>query len=349
MMRKVLFTIALALAVFSAGQSLASGLEPCGAIDRESIKEAVGILAHEALGGRGTTQPGFDVAGLILARELRYAGLETLPTLNGSYFQRFQFMPEYEVLSQFASRNVIGFIPGSTDEYIIIGAHYDHVGIEVHEGQRKLMYPGADDNASGTAAVLEIARALGKMKHAGAAFRRNIIIAFWGAEEFDAKGSRHFVYEKTVPLEKIVIAINLDMVGRNNRTEILALGTWKGEFEKVSPLLAAILKEENAKLPTPFTLNLTNLPMAFCCSDHAPFFDAKPEGRIIPVLFFTSGVHADFHKPTDTPEKIDAVKIANVACLTSRIVVRLAATDIWPRYALPPDDAGKKNENDQIF
>lgn len=337
-----LTAIAISVLVAAFIRSAIAADDLCRPLDQNSIKEMVEILSHEVLGGRGTTQPGFDVAGLILARELRNAGFQPLPTLNGSYFQKFQFQPHYEASSPFTSRNVIGYIPGSTaaDEYILIGAHYDHLGIKMHQGREKVMHPGADDNASGVSAVLEIARALAAMKNSGKAFTRSIIVAFWGAEEFGSQGSRHFVETRDVPLDKIVLVINLDMVGRNPPTRLAAFGPdisktergWK--YDLKNPRLKEILNEANMLLSAPFTLDFADSHGILFQSDTESFLLAPPQSppRRIPVLFFFSGWHADYHKPTDTAEKMDFEKINRVACLALSVLHRLAVSDIRVEY-----------------
>lgn len=303
--------------------------ETCNTIDRQGVKELVDIFAHEALGGRGTMQPGFDVAGTIIARELRTAGLKTLPGLHGSYFQEFKFTYGSRE-GKFSSRNVLGYIPGtgSKEEYIILGAHYDHLGTNI-EGDKKVVYPGADDNASGTAAAIALARSFGEMSHAGFKPKRNIVFALWGAEEFGMKGSDHFIQQKTVTLENIMAVINLDMVGRNDPRLLFAIGSPEDtEFSKVSPELAALVVEKNGKLPKPFTIKYSH--RAFCCSDHRPFFSIG-----IPVIFLTTDSHDDFHKPTDTPEKINEDKIGDIACLTKHMILRLATSDLQPTLVQP--------------
>lgn len=294
--------------------------QSCDFFDSIDIRQVTEILAHNTAGNRGVGEAGFEVAGTFLARELRNAGFLPLAGLSDSYFQQFSFKGFGKEVS---SRNVLAYVGGvgEPNEYIIIGAHYDNLGIFLGS-----MHPGADDNASGVAGVLAVAHALGKAVEAGAVLKKSVIIAFWGAEEWGVRGSRHFVQSNVIPIEQIAAVINLDMIGRNDPIAMFALGTDEnGEFKKQSPKLYSILEEENSKLPRSFRL-ITKAPdKVFSKSDHFPFFEARKESQI-PVLFLTSGGHGDYHQPTDTTDKLNIDKISRAACLSYRVLFRLATS-----------------------
>jgi hypothetical protein len=193
------------------------------------------------------------------------------------------------------TKNIIGLLPGSDgklkDEYLVIGAHYDHLGMG---GAGSLVpdtvavHHGADDNASGTAGVLELAQAFASQKPET---KRSILFMSFGAEEEGSLGSDYFVKHPLVPLQKIVGMVNLDEIGREKDSTLIVYGTG------TSPLWDTLLTQVN----TPKQFNLKRNPEGFGPSDHASFYS-----KDIPVLFFFTGVHEDYHKPSDTWDKINA-------------------------------------------
>jgi aminopeptidase YwaD len=198
-------------------------------------------------------------------------------------------------------QNVIGFLPGNhpekKNEYIIIGAHYDHLG----RGGQGSMVPdvsaihhGADDNASGTAGMLELAQKFSANRDQ---IERSIIFMAFGAEELGLIGSQYYVENPTIPNEQITAMINLDMIGRmqNNELTIFGVGT--------SPVWESII--ESSSYYGNFTVR-TN-PDGFGPSDHASFY-----AKGIPVLFFHTGLHEDYHRPSDTADKINYEGIEDI-------------------------------------
>ncbi len=194
--------------------------------------------------------------------------------------------------------NVLAYLPGKTDEYIIIGAHYDHLGYgnvdSLAPSQIGQIHPGADDNASGTAGVLELARLLAPRK---GQLQRGILFADFAGEELGLLGSAEWVKEPTLPLDKAVAMINMDMIGRIKDEKVFIGGTGTGATFK------NLLDEEKGK----FSFHFEYSASGYAASDHTSFV-----GKKIPVLFFFSGLHSDYHKPSDTWDKInapDAVKL----------------------------------------
>ena len=207
--------------------------------------------------------------------------------------------------------NVIGYLPGETDEYVVIGGHYDHLGTgevaSLAPSQIGTIHPGADDNASGTGGVIEIARFLagqGKLK------RGVVFMAFTG-EELGLLGSAHYAGNPLLPLEKCVAMVNMDMIGRMKENRLIVGGTASGSTFK--PLIA-----ELAGRHTDLKLDYTE-PAGFGGSDHSSF-----AAKQIPVMFFFSGLHADYHKPSDTWDKIDAPASAKALSLVADTVAALA-------------------------
>ena len=201
------------------------------------------------------------------------------------------------------TENVAAYIPGSEkpDEYIIITAHLDHVGIENGE-----IYNGADDDGSGTVAVLEIAQAFQLAFIEGSGPKRSLLFLHLTAEERGLLGSRYYVENPLYPLNSAVANLNIDMVGRldpkrpdKNENYIYLIGS-----DRLSQELHEVSEQANSKyvgLDLDYTFNAKNDPNSFYTrSDHYNF--AKEN---IPVIFYFNGTHEDYHKPTDTADKIN--------------------------------------------
>jgi hypothetical protein len=205
--------------------------------------------------------------------------------------------------------NVLAYLPGKTDEYVILGAHYDHLGRgqshSLAPSQIGQVHPGADDNASGTAGVLELARLFAPLK---GQLQRGILFANFAGEELGLLGSAEWVKNPTRPLDKAVAMLNMDMIGRikNEKVYIGGLGTGNS-FQSVL---------DQAESHTAFKYE--NSPGGYSSSDHTSFVTKR-----IPVLFFFSGLHSDYHKPSDTWEKINAESAAHLLDLVSNVALRL--------------------------
>src|SRR6202035_2454739 len=197
--------------------------------------------------------------------------------------------------------NVLAYLPGKTDEYVILGAHYDHLGYGHYDSlapsQIGQIHPGADDNASGTAGVMELARLLAPMK---GQLQRGILFASFAGEELGLLGSAEWVKEPTLPLGKAGAMLNMDMIGRIKDDKVYIEGVGTGSVFK------SVLEEEQGKS----TFKIEYSAGGYSASDHTSFVAKK-----IPVLFFFSGLHSDYHKPSDTWEKINsqsAVRLLDV-------------------------------------
>jgi len=217
-----------------------------------------------------------------------------------------------KVTDETRAANVIGILPGVdpalASEAVVVGAHYDHLGRV--DG---VVYPGADDNGSGTAVVLGLARAFAAAGGAG----RTLVFAFFGAEELGLIGSRHYVNRPAVPLDRTVGMVNFDMVGRLQGRPLQVGGGDSG-----SRLRALV---SDAAQADGVALDVSGSP--YGPSDHSRFYAAG-----VPVLFFFTGGHADYHRPGDTADKIDAAGMARVASVGTRVIERLAA-ESRPAYA----------------
>jgi hypothetical protein len=211
------------------------------------------------------------------------------------------------------SRNVLGLLPGAagTRETVVIGAHYDHLGLgqgaSLDPSPEGKVHGGADDNASGVSGLLELARRLAETPR-----RRHILFAAFGAEEIGTLGSSHFVKDPPAPLTGVVAMLNMDMIGRLREDTLVVQGTG------TSALWPKALEEANAAVG----LKLKTSEGGYGPSDHSPFYAA---GR--PVLYFFTGAHEDYHRPSDTADRINAEGIARVAGLVEGVVKRLAAAE----------------------
>ncbi len=206
--------------------------------------------------------------------------------------------------------NVIGIVPGTDPalaaEAVVVGAHYDHLGY-----QGGVMYPGADDNASGTALVVGLARAFAS---AGGA-PRTLVFALFGGEELGLLGSGHYVRQPAIPLAQTVAMINFDMVGRIREDRLIVQGADSGS--SLGDVLAAAACGG-------VRLDVRGSPDG--PSDHTRFYEAG-----VPVLFFTADRHPDYHQPTDTADRIDAAGMARIAVVALHAIERLAG-DARPTY-----------------
>lgn len=226
-------------------------------------------------------------------------------------------------ITRIPTRNVVGWIQGSDptlrDEVIVIGAHYDHVGtMRDHKEGEDYIFNGADDNASGTTAVLQVAKAFGMGKLRP---KRSMLFIAFAGEELGLLGSEAYIQDPLFPLEKTVAMLNLDMVGRNAPDTVSVGGVTR------SPDLKTIVERANERVG--MTL-LYNIEKDFWGSDHASFARNK-----IPVLFYHTGQHADYHRVTDNPDKIDTIKLSKIARLAFLTTWELANRQTKPTYIEP--------------
>ncbi|MDP9055249.1 MAG: M28 family peptidase [Acidobacteriota bacterium] len=215
--------------------------------------------------------------------------------------------------------NVLGYLPGETDEYLIVGAHYDHLGLG---GQFSLapslagtVHPGADDNASGTAAVLELARYFSAMPRQ----KRGILFMTFAGEELGLLGSGYYANHPEMPLNKAVAMINMDMIGRVRDGKLYVGGAGTGttlrqDLDAVAPQFAALHIDYSDN-------------SGYGSSDHTSF-----TAKQIPVLFFFSGLHPDYHKPSDTWDKINANAAIQVVQLVADVAGRIDADAVAPKF-----------------
>lgn len=219
-----------------------------------------------------------------------------------------------------ALKNVAAVLEGQgplADETIVVGAHYDHMGYG-QPGSRsadpKSIYYGADDNASGVAVLIEVARALAQRPEK---LSRRVVFVAFSAEETGLHGSEHYVQHPLVPIEKTVAMVNLDMVGRLRDDRVLVLDSGSGK--SFGPLLEKICQAEH--------LELSRVPGAPGPSDQAHFY-----AKGVPVMHFFTGIHSDYHRTSDKAETMNVPGMRRMVSLTQAAVVELAQTPARPEY-----------------
>lgn len=224
--------------------------------------------------------------------------------------------------------NVAGYLPGETDEYVVVGAHYDHLGFG---GQYSLapnmvaIHPGADDNASGTAGVIELARWYSTQPKQ----KRGILFVTFAGEELGLLGSSFYVSHPDYPLAKAVAMINMDMIGRIRNEKVYIGGAGTGST------LRSMLENMPQKYGLNFDFSDTS---GYGASDHASFTTKE-----VPVLFFFSGLHSDYHKPSDTWDKIDAPNAAKLLEFVAEVTDDLREESGRPQFVrvAPPVGHGE--------
>lgn len=313
----------------------------------QNLRKHIEYLASDKLEGRRTGEAGATAAAGYIANQ--FARLHLKPGVHAAngkatYLQPFPgkaAAPDKPVTGY----NIIGILDGKDrilrNEAIVIGAHYDHLG---HGGEGSLapnskdVHHGADDNASGTAAIIELARQFAKAKNN----KRTIIFIAFSGEEEGLFGSKYYVNNPVFPIENTVAMINLDMVGRlkDDKITIGGIGTaseWKSIVEAENKEKHNETQTGNGRNGSDITLDVTvtkpfNLALnedGFGPSDHSSFYTKK-----IPVLFFFTGTHLDYHKPSDTADKINYEGEAKVISYVAAIVKSVDQNAVKPTYAV---------------
>jgi aminopeptidase YwaD len=299
--------------------------------DTAAIRRDVEHLASAALEGRGTGTAGNDSAAAYIAR--RFESLRLAPLPNGcsdpsgplerrctrKYFQPFvarsAAAAHAGLPSELPSQNVVAVLRGSdralAGEYIVLGAHFDHLGRSgasaLDPDSAEAIRNGADDNASGTAAVMELARLLSR--HAP---RRSVVFVTFSGEELGLLGSQRFVERPPMPMERVVAMLNFDMIGRLRNDRVIVYGV-----ETATEMRAIV---DSAAVGT--GLNVRGVGDGFGPSDHSSFYV-----RGIPVLHFFTDLHEDYHRASDDADKVSAAGIGRIVGLAERVVRAVADRD----------------------
>ena len=309
----------VAAAAQAPGAGVAAAAE---GIRAEDFSRRVGVLANDSMRGRATPSPELDRAAEWIAAELRRMGLAPGGD-DGGFLQRYPVRstgPE----GPRTAPNVVGVLRGSDpvlrDEYVVLSAHMDHVGVGSPDARGDSIYNGADDNASGTVALMEIAEAMASLATPPA---RSILFVLVSGEERGLWGSAHFVADPPVPIAQMVADLNMDMVGRNWSDTIVVIGQGHSDMGET-------LARVNAAHPELGMTAIDDLwpeERFFFRSDHYNF-----ARRGVPALFFFNGVHEDYHRPSDSAEKLDGEKASRVARLVFHLALEIAESPERPEW-----------------
>lgn len=316
-MKKTIFPFLLFISISLFSQSTKE--KGFATINKESAKAYIGFLASDAVEGREAGRHGGRVAGEYVKSVLQDMGLK--PLNEDSYFQPFEaYSPERQKRVRFSVhpdsiqkysqlpahrklelRNVLGYIEGKNkNEYVVMGAHYDHLGMdEVLDGDK--IYNGADDNASGVSAVLQIAKAF---LASGEKPQRTIIFALWDGEELGLLGSEYFM--QTCPFASNIKGyVNFDMIGRNNDEQKPKYVVYF--YTEAHPQFGEWLKSDIKTYGLGLEPNYRPWDKPIGGSDNASF--AK---RDVPVIWYHTDGHPDYHQPSDHADKINWDKLVEI-------------------------------------
>ena len=271
-------------------------------ITADELKTMLYTFASDEMQGRMTGEKGQKLAAEYLRNFYQDNGIAS-PIEKNNYYQTIPAEYFSRMSKPKSSENVVAFIEGSEkpDEIIVLSAHYDHVGMK----EDGTIYNGADDDGSGTVALLEIAEAFQQAVKDGNGPKRSILFLHVTAEEIGLYGSRYYTENPLFPLENTVANLNTDMIGRidpdkkDNPEYIYLIGSDKLSQDLHD--LSEMVNEKYINLELDYKYNAENDPNRFYYrSDHYNF--AKNN---IPVIFYFNGTHEDYHKPTDTADKIE--------------------------------------------
>ena len=310
-------------------------LLPLSAQKQDAMKQTVEYLASQELGGRFPATVGDTLASEYIVSQLR--SLKLKPIIKGKkkigYYHDFTYGKTQA--EERTTHNIIAVLPGKDKqlkhEYIVVGSHYDHLGMGGKDsGSRRPdtlgVHPGADDNASGDAVVLELAKYFKKARSP-----RSIIFAFFGAEEQGLIGSKNFLewmkkadaQRINLPQDKkgIVAMVNLDMVGRMRDHAMSVSGT--GTSSNFKAMAEAAAEQTN--------VNISCTPDGYGPSDHASFVAQE-----IPVLFLTTGGHMEYHTPDDVPSTLNYDGMQQTLDFSKELITRIANMPTTPDYISVP-------------
>jgi putative aminopeptidase FrvX len=276
------------------------------AIPADNLRAHVSFLASDALAGRPTPSKELDTAAEYIASQFRSMGLD--PVLQGE-----------------TAKNVVAVLRGSDsilrDTYVVVSAHYDHIGTKKDCKQGDCIYNGANDDASGVAAMLETARALAKDTP-----KRSIVFAAWYGEELGFHGSQYYVKHPLVPLAKTVAMLNLEQIGRTDDKrgpQIRRLGITGPEYSDLTARLKAAAAEDGVEVSGPPQPN-----DFFLRSDNEPFAEAGVPAHTICVAF----EFPDYHGLADEWQKLDYDNMAKVTSAIADGVLAIANDPVAPRW-----------------
>jgi len=282
-------------------------------ISEKKLHKHVSYLASDKLQGRGTGTPGERLAAKYIAKQFRKIGL-TPKGNDGTFYHKFSFKKSSDPhggavdasAPSVSAQNVAAYLDNGAEYTIVIGAHYDHLGLghdhnSLDANPEGKIHNGADDNASGTAGVIEIARYLAKN---GVKEQHNFLFLCFSGEELGLYGSKKYTETPTIDLNKVSFMINMDMIGRLNEEKKVVVGG-VGTAPDFVPTLKNLKSDLGMKLDS----------AGVGPSDHTSFYLKN-----IPVLFFFTGQHSDYHKPTDDVEKVNFPGVVQIVSTIAEVI-----------------------------
>lgn len=307
-----------------------------------AVQADVAVLAADSLSGRKTCSAGFDAAARYVEQRLRAAGAQPAGD-SGTFRQHWTVgttaLTTSSGIAGCQTFNVMSSLPGRgslAGQYLIVGAHLDHLGIGTFNslaGDSGGIHNGADDNASGVAALIELVRLTARDRaRRDARPRRTVVFGLWSGEETGSLGSAWYVRNLPMPKDSVIAYLNFDMVGRLRDGRLMALG------ERSAEEWAELLDSANATM----RLNLRASGDGWGPSDHASFYAGR-----LPVLHFFTDLHEDYHRPSDDAGKINADGIVTVADFAAGLMrlldgrQRLTFVDVPPPPPPAPVAAGR--------
>ena len=282
----------------------------CGSVKTKTAQTSVSdqllkdveTLSLDSYEGRKTGTKGAEMARTYLTGRLQKIGLKPYPGMS-SYEQSFEVKGRNGAAA-IEGKNLIAYIPGKTDNVIVISAHYDHIGVIKNE-----VFNGADDNASGVAGLLQFAKHFSKDRP-----NNTLIFAIFDAEEMGLLGAKAFVAKPPVALEKIKLNINMDMISHNDKGELYAAGTFKypqlkGYLVTTNPKLKLLLGHDDPKMGQNDWTNQ---------SDQGAF-----NAKNIPFIYFGVEDHKDYHKASDEYQNINKAFFIDAANTIQNVIVNI--------------------------
>jgi hypothetical protein len=270
--------------------------------------ETIRFLASDEMKGRALGSRELDRAADYIAQQFRESGLSPAGDSQESYFQIWE--EKDDAGRKRVMKNIVGVIPGRKPEWssqsVLVGAHYDHLGTAVVKDGQAQIYHGADDNASGVAVLTELARVLSREP----APERSIVFVVFTGEESGRKGSQYYIaHQNSYPADQIVGMLNVDTVGRLGNNKLLVLGSGSAKEWK------HIVKGAG---------HSTGVGIEFAAEELDSSDQKSFQESGVPAVQFFSGPHTDYHKPTDTAEKIDGAGLIKVASVAQEVIGYLA-------------------------
>ncbi len=330
-LRSAALLLSLAAVACDQGAESAESAAPIGmsaeaalaSITADDLRQKVFTLAADSMRGRDTPSPEIEATAVWIASQMEAAGLKP-GAADGTWIHRYTH-DRFE--DGATAPNVVAVLEGSDsvlkNEYVVYSAHMDHVGVrQPREGSESTdsIYNGADDNASGTSTLMEVAEAMAELEVKP---KRSMMFVWVSGEEKGLLGSRAFADDPSVPIESMVANFNVDMVGRNWTDTIVAIGKEHSD-------LGATMNRVNDANPAIGMTAIDDIwpeQNFYGRSDHYNF-----ARRGVPILFFFNGTHEDYHRASDEPAKIDTEKMARIGKLLFLLGMEVGNTDQRPQW-----------------